>query len=256
MKLENKVALVTGGGTGIGRAISLQFASEGANVAVSSRKMENLSKVAKEIKEKGRRSLAVVADVIVKNQVERMIEKVIEEFGQIDILVNNSGVSRSMPIVDFTEENWDIVMNTNVKGVMFCTQTVAKHMMKRKYGKIINISSTAALGQFSVGSSAYGTSKFAVNGFTKASAFEFGPYGINVNAICPGRILTNIVYSERTPEQVKEFVRVGIEASVLGRIGEVEDIAHLALFLASDDSSWITGEIIASNGGRTNLMGK
>ncbi len=256
MKLQNKVALVTGGGTGIGRAISLEFASAGANVAISSRKMENLTKVAKEIEEKGRRALPIAADVTVKEQVRRMVDKVIEEFGQIDILVNNSGVGRSMPIVDFTEENWDIVMNTNVKGVMFCTQAVARHMMERKYGKIINISSTAALGQFAVGSSAYGTSKFAVNGFTKASAFEFGPYGINVNAICPGRILTNIVYKERTQEQVDEFVRVGIESSVLGRIGEPEDIAHLALFLASDDSSWITGEIIASNGGRTNLMGR
>ena len=256
MKLKKKVALVTGGGTGIGRAISLEFASEGANLAITSRKMENLDKVAKEIEEKGRRSLAVSADITVKSQVGQMVEKVIEEFGQIDILVNNSGTSRGMPIIDFTEEDWDIVMNTNVKGLLFCTQAVARHMMKRRYGKIINISSTAALGQFSVGSSAYGTSKFAVNGFTKASAFEFGPHGINVNAICPGRILTDIVYNNRTLEQVEEFKRVGIETSVLGRIGEVEDIAHLALFLASDDSSWITGEIIASNGGRTNLMGR
>lgn len=256
MKLEKKVALVTGGGTGIGRAISLEFAGEGADVAISSRNIENLSKVAKEIEEKGRCSLAVSADITIKDQVTAMVEKVIEAFGQIDILVNNSGTSRGMPIVDFTEEAWDVVMNTNMKGVMFCTQAVAKHMMKRKYGKIINISSTAALGQFSVGSSAYAASKFAVNGFTKASAFEFGPYGINVNAICPGRILTNIVYSNRTPEQIDEFKRVGIETSVLGRLGEVEDIAHLALFLASDDSSWITGEIIGSNGGRTNLMGR
>ena len=256
MKLEKKVALVTGGGTGIGRAISLEFADEGADVAISSRKIENLDKVAKEIEEKGRRSLAVSADITVKEQVERMVERVIKEFGQIDILVNNSGTGRRMPIVDIDEEDWDIVMNTNLKGVLFCTQAVAKHMMQRRYGKIINISSTAALGQFSVGSSAYAASKFAVNGFTKASAFEFGPHGINVNAICPGRILTNIVYNNRTPEQVEEFKRVGIETSVLGRIGEVEDIAHLALFLASDDSSWITGEIIASNGGRTNLMGR
>ena len=256
MKLEKKVAVVTGGGTGIGRAISLEFASEGADVAICGRRIENLNIVAKEIEEKGRRCLAISTDITVRNQVERMVEKVMEAFGQIDILVNNSGTGRSMPIVDIREEDWDIVMNTNVKGLMFCTQAVARGMMKRNYGKIINISSTAALGQFSVGSSVYAASKFAVNGFTKASAFEFGPYGINVNAICPGRILTPLVYKNRTPEQIEEFKKVGIETSVLGRLGEVEDIAHLALFLASDDSSWITGETIASNGGRTNLMGR
>ena len=256
MKLENKVALVTGGGTGIGRAISLEFASEGADVAISSRNINNLNKVCKEIEEKGRKSLAVTADVCLKEQVENMVNQVIEEFGQIDILVNNSGITRNMPITDFTEEDWDIVINTNLKGVFLCTQAVVKHMIKRHYGKIINISSTSALGQFSRGSSAYGSSKFAVNGFTKACALEFGPYGINVNAIAPGRILTQIVYSNRTPEQVDEFLKIGKEAAVLGRLGTVEDIAHLALFLASDDSSFITAEIIASNGGRKNLMGR
>ncbi len=255
MRLQNKVALVTGGGTGIGRSISLLFASEGADVAISSRKMENLAQTAKEIEEKGRRALPVTADVTVKEQVQSMVDKVIKEFGKIDILVNDAGVGGKMSIVDFTEEKWDFVMNTNVKGVLFCTQAVAKHMMEKKYGKIVNISSTAALGQF-VSGAAYVTSKFAVNGFTKASAFEFGPYNINVNAICPGRILTNIVYSERTPEQVEEFVRGGVENAVLGRIGVPEDIANLALFLASDESSWITGEIIASNGGRNDLMGR
>lgn len=256
MKLEGKVALVTGGGTGIGKAITLEYAREGANVAVSSRNIKNLEDVCKEIKEMGRSSLAVAADVCIKAQVDSMVNDVIDKFGRIDILVNNSGTSRMMPIIEFKEEDWDIVIDTNMKGVFLCTQAVAKHMVKRKYGKIINISSTSALGAIVNGQAAYTSSKFGVNGFTKACALEFGPYGINVNAIAPGRILTSLVYSSRTDEQVKEFIEVGIESSVLGRLGTTEDIAHLALFLASDDSSFITAEVIASNGGRTNLMGR
>jgi len=256
MRLENKVALVTGGGTGIGRAISLKFASEGADIAVSSRNIDNLNKVCGEIEALGRSSLAVAADVCKKTQVESMVKKVIDKFGRIDILVNNSGTSRMCPIMEFTEEDWDMVIDTNVKGVFLCTQAVAKDMVKNKYGKIINISSTSSLGAIVIGQSAYCSSKFAVNGFTKACAKEFGPYGINVNAIAPGRIMTGLVYSTRTPEQVEEFIKVGTESAVLGRMGKVEDIANLALFLASDESSFITAEIIASNGGRTNLMGR
>ncbi len=256
MKLEGKIALVTGGGTGLGKAITLEYAREGADIAVSSRNMKNLEDVCKEVNDLGRRSLAVSADVCIKDQVDNMVNMVIEKFGRIDILVNNSGTSRMVPIMEFTEEDWDTVIDTNLKGVFLCTQAVAKHMVKQKYGKIINISSTSALGSIVRGQAAYSSSKFGVNGFTKASALEFGPYGINVNAIAPGRILTSLVYRTRTEEQVKEFIDVGIESSVLGRLGVPEDIAHLALFLASDDSSFITAEIIASNGGRTNLMGR
>jgi len=256
MKLEGKVALVTGGGTGIGKAITLEYAREGADVAVSSRNIKNMESVCKEVENMGRRSMAVTADVCIKAQVDSMVNKVMDKFGRIDILVNNSGTSRMMPIIEFTEEDWDVVIDTNMKGIFLCTQAVARHMVKRKYGKIINISSTSALGAIVNGQSAYTSSKFGVNGFTKACALEFGPYGINVNAIAPGRILTGLVYSSRTEEQVKEFMKVGIESSVLGRLGTTEDIAHLALFLASDDSSFITAEVIASNGGRTNLMGR
>ena len=256
MKLEGKIALVTGGGTGIGKAITLEYAREGADVAVSSRNIKNLEDVCKEVEDMGRRSLAVASDVCIKKQVDSMVNAVIEKFGRIDILVNNSGTSRMMPIIEFTENDWDTVIDTNLKGVFLCTQAVGRHMVRQKYGKIINISSTSALGAIVNGQAAYTSSKFGVNGFTKACALEFGPYGINVNAIAPGRILTTLVYSSRTEEQVKEFIKVGVESSVLGRLGVTEDIAHLALFLASDDSSFITAEIIASNGGRTNLMGR
>ncbi|MBA7693315.1 3-oxoacyl-[acyl-carrier-protein] reductase FabG [subsurface metagenome] len=185
-----------------------------------------------------------------------MVEKVIDEFGRIDILVNNAGTNRLTPILDLTEDIWDMILDTNLKGTFLCTQAVAKHMVKQKYGKIINISSTAALGAIAPGQAAYAASKFGVVGFTKASAREFGPYGVNVNAILPGRILTGIVYASRTPEQVKHFIEVGKATCLLGRLGTPEDIAHLALFLASDDASFINAETIACNGGRTNLMGR
>jgi len=256
MKLENKIALVTGGGTGIGKAIALEFAQEGADVAVSSRNIDNLNAACKEIEATGRRALAVAVDVCKKDQVDAMVAKVLDAFGQIDILVNNSGVSKNMPILEFDEESWDAVIDTNLKGVFLCTQAVAKHMIQRRYGKIINISSTSSLGAIVTGQSAYCSSKFGVNGFTKASAREFGPYNINVNSIAPGRILTQMTRTGKTSEELEQFIKVSSEAAVLGRMGDVEDIAHLALFLATDDSSFINAEIIASNGGRTNLMGR
>jgi NAD(P)-dependent dehydrogenase (short-subunit alcohol dehydrogenase family) len=256
VKLKDKVAIITGGGTGIGHAIALEFAREGADVAVCSRNVENLEKAREEIIALGRRSLAVPADVRVKGQVEGMVEKVLVEFGRIDILVNNSGTNRLVRILDLPEETWDLILDTNLKGVFLCTQAVAKHMVQQKYGKIVNISSSAALGAMEPGQGAYGASKFGVTALTKICAREFGPYNINVNAIAPGRILTPIVYLSRTPEQVEDFIRVGKETAVLGRLGTPEDIARLALFLASEDSSFITGEVVACNGGRTNLMGR
>ncbi|MBU2534826.1 MAG: 3-oxoacyl-ACP reductase FabG [Chloroflexi bacterium] len=255
MKLEGKKAIVTGGGTGIGKAIALEFASAGADIVVCSRNIQNIEKVRDEITALERRSLAISMDVRVKEQVDNMVQKVIDEFGRIDILVNNAGINRPTPVLDLTEDTWNLIFNTNLKGLFFCTQAVARHMVKQKSGKIINISSTASFGANEPGQAAYAASKIGVNAFTKACAREFGPYGINVNAIAPGRILTPLIYASRTPEQVEKFIEVGKSTSVLGRLGTVEEIAHLALFLASDDSAFITAEIIACNGGRTNLMG-
>jgi len=256
MKLEGKISIVTGGGTGLGKAIALELANAGADVVVCSRSIGNLEKVRDEIMALGRRSLAIATDVCVKEQVDNMVKKVIDEFGRIDILVNDAGADRLIPILDLTEEVWDLLLDTNLKGVFLCTQAVAKHMMERKYGKIINISSTAALGAIEPGMAAYTASKFGVIGFTKACAREFGAYGINVNAIAPGRILTDIVHASRTPEQVKQWIEVSKPATILGRLGVPEDIAHLVLFLSSDDASFITAETIACNGGRINLMGR
>ncbi len=255
MKLGGKKAIVTGGGTGIGKAIALEFAGAGADIAVCSRNVQNIEKVRDEIIALGRDSMAVSMDVRVREDVDNMVQQVIDEFGRIDILVNNAGTNRPTPVLDLTEDTWNLILDTNLKGLFFCTQAVARHMVKQKSGKIINISSTASMGANEPGQAAYAASKTGVNALTKACAREFGPYGINVNAIAPGRIPTPLVYASRTPEQVEKFIETGKSAAVLGRLGTVEEIAHLALFLASDDAAFITAEIIACNGGRTNLMG-
>ena len=254
--LKDKVAIVTGGGTGIGRAIALEYADAGARVAVCSRKLENLESVCQEIKAKGGEAIAITMDVRYKDQVDDMVKKVIDTFGKVDIMVNNSGSGYMTPILEMSEENWDMVLDTNLKGVLFGTQAAARYMIQQRYGKIINISSTCALGAISIGQSAYVASKFAVVGFTKASARELGPYGINVNAIAPGRIPTPMVYESMTKEEAEAFLDEGKRSTTVERTGTPEDIAHLALFLASDDSSFISAELIASNGGRTNLMGR
>jgi len=255
MKLGGEKAIVTGGGTGIGKAIALEFAGAGADIAICSRNIQNIEKVRDEIIALGRDSMAVSMDVRVREDVDNMVQQVIDEFGRIDILVNNAGTNRPTPVLDLTEDTWNLILDTNLKGLFFCTQAVARHMVKQKSGKIINISSTASMGANEPGQAAYAASKTGVNAFTKACAREFGPYGINVNAIAPGRIPTPLIYASRTPEQVEKFLETGKSAAVLGRLGTVEEIAHLALFLASDDSAFITAEIIACNGGRTNLMG-
>ncbi len=256
MNLKDKVAIVTGGGTGIGKAIAIEFAIAGADVVVCSRKLDNVEKVCKQIKDIGRQSMAISTDVRVKDQVDDMTSQVMNKFGRIDILVNNSGSGKMVPILEMSEDVWDTVVDTNLKGVLLCTQAVAKHMIEKKYGKIINISSTCALGAIVKGQSAYVASKFAVVGFTKASARELGPYGINVNAIAPGRIPTPMVFEDMTKEEADEFLDKGKKATTVERVGTPEDIAHLALFLASDESSFISAELVASNGGRTNLMGR
>lgn len=255
MKLGGKKAIVTGGGTGIGKAIALEFAGAGADIAICSRNIQNIEKVRDEIIALGRDSMAVSMDVRVREDVDNMVQQVVDEFGRIDILVNNAGTNRPTPVLDLTEDTWNLILDTNLKGLFFCTQAVARHMVKQKSGKIINISSTASMGANEPGQAAYAASKTGVNALTKACAREFGPYGINVNAIAPGRIPTPLVYASRTPEQVEKFIETGKSAAVLGRLGTVEEIAHLALFLASDDAAFITAEIIACNGGRTNLMG-
>jgi len=254
-KLDKKVAIITGGSSGIGRSISLTFANEGAKVVVASRNIANLADVVKEIKLLRRQSLAIATDVSVKQQVENMVDQTVHEFGRIDILVNNAGILRATGIMDTPEEAWDEVMDINLKGVFLCTQAVAKYMIKQQDGKIINISSISGRGGGLDDGPSYCASKAGVIQLTQNAAFELGPYGINVNCIAPGLIITPMVYGGgRTREEVQAYLEGRKSTAVLGRLGEPEDIAKVALFLASEDSSFISGQTIPVDGGRTNRM--
>jgi len=253
-KLDNKIAVITGGGTNIGRGIALEFAREGADVVVSSRNMVNLEKVVEEIKALGRRSLAIATDVRVKEQVQNMAKRTLDEFGRIDIMVNNSGITSRALIVDMPREDWDDVIATNLTGVFYCLQAVARHMMEQKYGKIINISSMSGVGDVPPGRASYCAAKAGVVQLTKVAARELGPYGINVNAIAPGAIESTIYLARRTPEEVEEWLEYVRKVTLMGRIGTPQDVAKLAVYLASDDSSFICGETIVIDGGRIDRM--
>jgi len=253
-ELDKKVAIITGGGTGIGRTIALTFAKEGVDVAVSSRDIANLEKVAGEIRALGRRSLAIACDVRVVQQVRDMVKRTIDELGRIDILVNNAGIVRGASLLEMSERDWDDVIDTNLKGTFLCTQAVARYMMEQRYGKIINISSSAGRGNIAPRRISYSAAKAGVILLTKSCAMELGPYGINVNAIAPGMVVTNITFTDRTPDQVKQLEENNKRIAVLGRLGTTQDMANLVLFLVSEKSSFICGETIAIDGGRTDRM--
>lgn len=247
MKLENKVAIVTGGATGIGKAIARGFAKEGANIVISSRGVSaDPEHVVKEIESLGRKILAIKCDVGIKKQVEEMVRKTMDAFGKIDILVNNAGTMPQTPFFEISEEELNIVINTILKGTFFCSQAVAKEMIKRRSGKIINISS----GQAHVGTtvmSHYSAAKGGVNSLTRDMATELGPYGINVNTISCG-LSTSEFILKNVPPKVFEIYK---NHSALGRLGTPEDYVGIAVYLASDESSFITGQIILVDGGFT-----
>jgi 3-oxoacyl-[acyl-carrier protein] reductase len=243
VELSGKVALVTGAAQGIGRTVALLLAQKGADIVVSDINLEKAEETAKEIEAIGRRAVAIRVDVANLNEVERMIEAILERFGQIDILVNNAGIARDKLILRMTEEDWDAVLNVNLKGTFNCTKAVIRHMSKQRRGKIVNIASV--VGEMgNVGQANYAASKAGVIGFTKTIAREFAQRGINVNAIAPGYIETPM--TEVLPERAKEELRRMIP---MERLGRPEDVAEAVLFLVSESSSYITGQVLNINGG-------
>ena len=243
--LEGKVAIITGGGTGIGRSIALQFAEAGADVVVGSRTLANLEKVAEEVRTLGKRSLAVPVDITKKPDIDNLVQKVMDEFGAIDILVNDAGKFLEGRLIDTPEEHWDEIMNVDLKGHYLCSQAVARIMIEQKSGKVINIASDLGI-RVAKDCVAYCIAKAGVLMLTKVLARELASYNIRVNTVLPGLIRTPMsegVWSN--PERLKWWG----DAALLGRIGEPDEIASAVLFLASDASSYITGHTIFVEGG-------
>ena len=243
MELSGKVALVTGAAQGIGKAIALLLARNEADVVVSDINLEKAQETANEIQGMGRRSVAIKVNVADLKDVERMVEAIVEQFGRIDILVNNAGITRDRLILRMTEEDWDAVLDVNLKGTFNCTKAVIRHMSKQKSGKIVSIASVSGeMGN--PGQANYAASKAGVIGFTKTIAREFAGRGINVNAIAPGYIQTPM--TDAVPEKAKEELKRMIP---MERLGKPEDVAQAVLFLVSENSSYITGQVLNVNGG-------
>ena len=244
MLLDGKVALVTGASRGIGRAIALRLASEGAKVAINyAGSTAKAEAVKTEIEQNGGEAILVQADVSDSASVDAMVAKVIEAFGQIDILVNNAGITRDGLMMRMKDEDFDAVINTNLKGVFYCTKVVSKLMMKKRSGRIINMASVVGL-MGNAGQTNYAAAKAGVIGFSKSAAKELAARGITVNMVAPGFIATDMTAA--MTDKAKEMTLTGIP---LKRMGEPEDVANAVLFLASDNASYITGQVIHVDGG-------
>lgn len=243
MRLQNKVAIITGGANGIGKAACELFLQQGAKVVVADYDLESGKQLEALYTNQGFDVLFVKLDVANQNSVKQMVQEVLTKYGEIDILINNAGITRDATLIKMAEEDFDRVLDVNLKGVFNCTQAVVPHMIEKGYGKIINTSSVSGIyGNF--GQTNYAATKAAVVGMTKTWAKEFGRKGINVNAVAPGFTKTSMV--EKMPEKVINHMESIIS---LSRLGEVNDIANAYLFLASDESSYITGHVLHVDGG-------
>lgn len=246
MLLEGKTALVTGGGTGIGKAIAFALARAGANVAVVNRSsIDAARQVAREIEAMGRRSLALQADVAKADDAEKIVGEVLTTFGALDILVNNAGTTRDTLVMRMSEEDWDTVLDTNLKGSFLVTRAALKPMIKQRRGKIVNITSVMGL-IGNPGQANYSASKAGLIGFTRTLAKEVGSRNIQVNAVAPGFIETAM--TESVKPEVREKLATQIPA---GRLGQPEEVAEAVVFLSTSASDYITGQTITVDGGMT-----
>jgi len=246
MELKGKVAIVTGSGQGIGKASALALAKKGCNLVICDITDKTYETV-KEIEALGAKAIAVKTDVSNRKQVDDMVKTALTKFGRIDILINNSGIYPNKNLIDMTEEEWDKVINVNLKGTFNCTKAALPTMIKQKYGKIVNIASIAGTTVGYLGLTHYCASKAAILGFTKAAALELAQFGINVNAIAPGPVETPGMNTALNGGSLEPI----IQTIPIKRLAQPTDIANLVIFLASDESSNITGQCIISDGGYT-----
>lgn len=244
LSLENKTALVTGGSRGIGKAIALKLAEYGADVAITyARSVDAAEEVKSEIEEMGRKAKALQADAVNFDKAEEAIKEITDDWGKLDILVNNAGITRDNLILRMSEEQWDEVIETNLKSIFNYSKAVAKPMMRNRGGSIINISSVVGISG-NAGQSNYAASKAGIIGFTKSYAKELASRNIRSNVVAPGYILTEM--TGELDEKVLEGIK---EETPLGRAGEADEVADAVVFLASDASSYITGEVLRVDGG-------
>jgi NAD(P)-dependent dehydrogenase (short-subunit alcohol dehydrogenase family) len=245
MRIEGKTALITGSGSGIGRATALLFSKEGAAIAVNDINLPGAQETVEMIKKQGGKAIAVKADVSEEKEVIAMVERTVKELGGVDILVNNAGMEGFGPIKDCTVENWDRVMAVNLRGNFLCAKHCGKWMMEHNHGKIVNVSSLAAL-RCPAGIIPYASAKAGIVRFTQTLALEWAPFHIYVNCIIPGGINTPMsrAHGPVNPERIKQLIPIG-------RIGEPEDVAKVALFYASSDSDFVSGTALPVDGGET-----
>ncbi len=242
MRLKDKKAVVTGAARGIGKAISLKLAQEGADVIVADKNREGVEQVASQIEKMGRKGYPLKVDVSKRQEVEKMIISAKEKMGRIDILVNNAGINRDAMLHKMTDENWHEVIAVNLTGVFFCIREAAKVMRDQGYGRIINISSASWMGN--IGQANYSAAKAGVVGLSKTAARELARKGITVNVVCPGFIDTEM--TRAVPEKIRTKI---IEKIPMGEVGKPEDVANMVAFLASDEARYVTGAIIDVGGG-------
>jgi 3-oxoacyl-[acyl-carrier protein] reductase len=249
MRFEGKVAIVTGAGSGIGRATALALAREGASVVCANRTPETGRAVAAAIEAERRPALFVQTDVGRAADVAHLVEVTLDRFGRVDMLFNNAGVAKGGPLLTLTEQAWDQVMETNLKGLFLCTQAVASHMVSRGSGAIVNNASVLGIQSLS-GSSAYGTSKAGILAFTRAVALELAPHGVRVNAVVPGSTDTPMMWGSLEGDAREEARRELSEATPIGRIADPMEVARAVLFLASEEASFVVGAALVVDGGQ------
>ncbi len=243
MRLVNKTAIVTGASRGIGRTVAKVLAEQGASVVLAGRTRAALEEAAEEIRSRGGQATAVVCDVTVEGDVEQLVKATLEGYGRVDILVNNAGVTRDGLVMRMSEEDWDAVLDTNLKSVYRCTRAVLRPMLKQRAGRIVNIASVVGL-TGNAGQANYAAAKAGIVAFTKSVAREVASRGITVNAVAPGYIDTDMTRA-LSPEQ-RERILSGIP---MGRMGSTEDVAYAVAFLAGEEAGYITGQTLVVDGG-------